>query len=77
MLFNADSATFQLYRGENKLIFNEMMVPIGTIVQEKKMCLFNGHSEPWIACKCSFVCHINIWRNMEALPNVPVNHGFN
>jgi hypothetical protein len=31
----------------------------------------------WIACNCSFVCHINIWRNMDALPNVPVNHGFN
>jgi hypothetical protein len=26
MLFNADSATFQLYHGENKLIFNEMMM---------------------------------------------------
>ena len=52
-------------------------VPIGTIVQEKKMYLSNGDSETWIACNCSFVCHINIWRNMDALPNVPVNHGFN
>jgi hypothetical protein len=26
MLFNADSATFQPYHGENKLIFNEMMI---------------------------------------------------
>ena len=26
LLFNANSAIFQLYHGENKLIFNEMMV---------------------------------------------------
>jgi hypothetical protein len=26
LLFNANSAIFQLYRGENKLIFNEMMM---------------------------------------------------
>jgi hypothetical protein len=25
LLFNANSAIFQLYHGENKLIFNEMM----------------------------------------------------
>jgi len=25
-LFNANSAIFQLYHGENKLIFNEMMM---------------------------------------------------
>jgi len=25
-LFNANSAIFQLYQGENKLIFNEMMM---------------------------------------------------
>jgi hypothetical protein len=26
LLFNANSATVQLYQGENKLIFNEMMM---------------------------------------------------
>jgi len=26
LLFNANSAIFQLYHGENKLIFNEIMV---------------------------------------------------
>jgi len=26
LLFNANSAIFQLYHGENKLIFNEMMM---------------------------------------------------
>ena len=26
LLFNANSAIFQLYHGENKLIFNEMMI---------------------------------------------------
>ena len=26
LLFNANSANFQLYHGENKLIFNEMMM---------------------------------------------------
>jgi hypothetical protein len=26
LLFNANSANFQLYQGENKLIFNEMMM---------------------------------------------------
>jgi len=26
LLFNAKSAIFQLYHGENKLIFNEMMM---------------------------------------------------
>ena len=26
LLFNANSTTFQLYHGENKLIFNEMMM---------------------------------------------------
>ena len=26
LLFNADSAIFQLYHGENKLLFNEMMM---------------------------------------------------
>jgi hypothetical protein len=26
LLFNTNSAIFQLYHGENKLIFNEMMV---------------------------------------------------
>jgi len=26
LLFNANSATFQLYLGENKLIFNEMIM---------------------------------------------------
>jgi len=26
MLFNANSAIFQLYHGENKLMFNEMMM---------------------------------------------------
>ena len=26
LLFNAHSAIFQLYHGENKLIFNEMMM---------------------------------------------------
>jgi hypothetical protein len=32
LLFNANSAIFQLYLGENKLIFNEMMVasPLST-----------------------------------------------
>jgi hypothetical protein len=28
MLFDANSAIFQLYHGENKLIFNEMMMRI-------------------------------------------------
>jgi hypothetical protein len=26
LLFNSNSAIFQLYHGENKLIFNEMMI---------------------------------------------------
>ena len=26
LLFNANSANFQVYHGENKLIFNEMMM---------------------------------------------------
>ena len=26
LLFNANAAIFQLYRGENKLMFNEMMM---------------------------------------------------
>jgi hypothetical protein len=26
LLFNANSAIFQLYHGENKLIFNEIMI---------------------------------------------------
>ena len=29
LLFNANSAIFQLYHGENKLIFNEMMMSSG------------------------------------------------
>jgi hypothetical protein len=29
LLFNANSAIFQLYHGENKLIFNEMMMTYG------------------------------------------------
>jgi hypothetical protein len=38
MLFNANSAIFQLYHGENKLIFNEMM----------KSALFYTNTLSWI-----------------------------
>jgi hypothetical protein len=44
LLFNANSAIFQLYHGENKLIFNEMMM------RSTLMCLglTLGWTYPWI-----------------------------
>ena len=46
MLFNADSATFQLYHGENKLIFNERMMifALYLIEQHAKMNFYSASS---------------------------------
>jgi hypothetical protein len=34
LLFNANSAIFQLYHTENKLIFNEMMMRRGIVLDQ-------------------------------------------
>jgi hypothetical protein len=33
-MFNANSAIFQLYRGENKLLFNEMMMNVRFVLDQ-------------------------------------------
>jgi hypothetical protein len=47
LLFNANSAIFQLYHGENKLIFNEMMI---------RSALFQTNKLSWI---CIALAHWN------------------
>ena len=47
LLFNANSAMFQLYRGENKLIFNEMtwssLCTRQTLLDGFLLCSLDGH----------------------------------
>jgi hypothetical protein len=41
LLFNANSAIFQLYHAENKLIFNEMMMRFASNDYEIGICCFS------------------------------------
>jgi hypothetical protein len=44
LLFNANSAIFQLYHGENKLIFNEMMTRSALLDQHTELDLYSARS---------------------------------
>jgi hypothetical protein len=46
-LFNANSTIFQLYHGENKLIFNEMMMMTETIFVVERMEIAQPNTNAW------------------------------
>jgi hypothetical protein len=63
LLFNANSAIFQLYYGENKLVFNEMMM---------KFAFRSTRRKPPICCK-SDKLYYHWWRrNNKFKKKVPV-----
>jgi hypothetical protein len=73
LLFNANSAIFQLYHGENKLIFNEMMKrSIYTTVCIRYNC---QHFVVWIKCNWMatfsvFVCEMFIINLSTFIPRL-------
>jgi hypothetical protein len=44
VLFNANSANFQQYHGENKLIFNEMMMRCFVLDQHAELIFYSASS---------------------------------
>jgi len=63
LLFNANSSIFQLYHGENKLAFNEMMM---------MSALFQTNTLSWILKQQSVGRHVAPLGHIILIPNQSV-----